>query len=143
MNYSNILVPVDFSEINKLAIQKAAEIQLATGAELTLAHIIDYMPPVYVRPEMPEIFASDKLMSERAQKHLDTLIGVLGIEVCHSLAQTGKTNARILRLIKDKNIDLVVMGKHSQSGLDKLVGSTTNNIVQRAKCDVLVVHEQN
>jgi len=142
MNYSNILVPVDFSEINKLAIQKAVEIQLATGAELTLAHIIDYMPPVYVRPELPDIFASDELMLERAQIHLDTFIGELGIEGCHSLARAGKTNTRILELIENKNFDLVVMGKHNQSGLDRLVGSTTNHIVQRAKCDVFVVHEQ-
>jgi len=141
MKYSNILVPVDFSEINKVALQKAIELQSDTGAELTLAHIIDYTPPPYIRPELPDIFASDKLMIERAQAHLDTLITELGIANCHKVTMTGKTKTRVLELIKERGIDLIVMGKHSQSGLDRLAGSTTNSIVQQAGCDVLVVHE--
>jgi len=141
MKYANIVVPVDFSEMNKLAIHKAVEVQRATGAELTLLHIIDYMPPIYIRPEMPQVFASDELMTERAEEHLDTLIQELGIEGCHRIVQIGSTKKELMEVIENRNFDLVVMSKHSQSGIDRLVGSTTNHIVQRTKRDVLVVHE--
>jgi len=141
MKYSNILAPVDFSEFNKLAICKAVEVQQASGAELTLAHIIDYMPPVYIRPELPQVFASDELMTERANEYLDDLVEELGIESCRRISKIGRTKSELLELIQNANYDLVVMGKHSQSGIDRLIGSTTNYIVQRARCDVLVVHE--
>ena len=79
MNYLNILVPVDFSEPNKLAIRKAKEVQGDGNADLILAHVIDYAPPSYVKPLLPDLLASEEVMIERAQAHLDTVISEEGL----------------------------------------------------------------
>ncbi len=141
MNYSNILVPVDFSEFNKLAIRKAKEVQGTGGAQLVLTHVIDYAPPAYVRPLLPDLLASDDTIAERAQEQLDAVLKEEGLTDYRCVVRIGSTRECLLKIIKENNIDLVVMAKHSQSGLDRLAGSNTNYVVQQAKCDVLVVHE--
>jgi nucleotide-binding universal stress UspA family protein len=46
----------------------------------------------------------------------------------------------IVSYSKSKKIDLIVMGAHGKTGLDKLVlGSVTNSVVHRVRCPVLIV----
>ncbi|MEM2160177.1 MAG: universal stress protein [Candidatus Nitrosotenuis sp.] len=46
----------------------------------------------------------------------------------------------IVNYAKSHNSDLIVMGSHGRSGLDKLIlGSVANGVLQRANCPVLVV----
>jgi len=48
----------------------------------------------------------------------------------------------ILALANQKNVDLIVMGTHGRSGLDRfLLGSTTEKILRKARCPVLVVRK--
>ena len=141
MNYLNILVPVDFSEPNKLAIRKAKEMRGAGNANLILAHVIDYAPPSYVKPLLPDLLASEEVMIERAQAHLDAVISEEGLTNYRCVVKIGNTRSSLIDIIEENSVDLIVMAKHSQSGLDRLAGSNTNSVVQRAKCDVLVVHE--
>lgn len=47
---------------------------------------------------------------------------------------------QILSFTKYNQIDLIVMGSHGRTGLDKLIlGSVANGIVQRSKIPVLIV----
>jgi len=141
MKYSKILVPVEFTKTNKLAINRAIEIQELTGADLTLAHVIDYAPPPYLRPQLPEIFASDEIMKERAGQHLEDLVVEMDIERCERIVRLGNAKDKLLELIKQNGYDLVVMAKHNRAGIATIVGSTTNAIVNKAPCEVLVMHE--
>ena len=141
MDYKNILVPIDFSETNLKALRKAKQIQSTCNAQLVLAHIIDYAPPNYVRPLLPDLLASEEIMTERAQEHLDSLIADEKLSNYRCIIEIGDTRSKITPLIEKSDVDLVVMAKHSQSGLDRLAGSNTNTVVQKATCDVLVIHE--
>jgi len=141
MKYSKILVPIDFSGVNRTALEKAIETREITNAELTLLHAIDYLPPTYIRPELPEIFTSEKLMHERAEQHLDMWISDMGITDCKKITVTGNITEKLLEIASKENIDLIVMGKHNQTGADRMFGSITNSVVQQTDCDVLVIHE--
>lgn len=47
---------------------------------------------------------------------------------------------QILSFSKSQRIDLIVMGSHGKTGLDKLIlGSVANGIVQKSKIPVLIV----
>jgi nucleotide-binding universal stress UspA family protein len=47
----------------------------------------------------------------------------------------------ILQIAQARAVDLIVVGGHLRAGLDWLFGSTTDAVVRRAPCDVLVIRE--
>ena len=48
----------------------------------------------------------------------------------------------ILSFAQEENIEIIVMGTHGRRGFDRLVlGSTTDRIMRRAGCPVLVVSD--
>ena len=41
---------------------------------------------------------------------------------------------------KSRKIDLIVMGSHGRTGVDKLIlGSVANGVTQKASCPVLII----
>jgi universal stress protein A len=54
----------------------------------------------------------------------------------------GDAATEILAAANASNADLIVMGTHGRTGLTRLVlGSVARNVLQHAKCSVLVVRE--
>lgn len=47
----------------------------------------------------------------------------------------------ICETARDLRADLIVIGSHGYSGLDKLLGTTAGKVVNHASCSVLVVRE--
>ncbi len=59
------------------------------------------------------------------------------------MVRDGKPYAEIIRAAKDTNADLIVMASHGRGRLaELLLGSTTDRVVQKAPCAVLVVREK-
>lgn len=56
------------------------------------------------------------------------------------VVRRGTTYTEILGIASERQVDLIVLGVHGRSALDRLVfGSTTEHIVRRATCPVLTV----
>jgi nucleotide-binding universal stress UspA family protein len=56
------------------------------------------------------------------------------------LLEEGDPAAQILRVAQETNCDLIVMGSHGRTGLDRLLmGSVAEQVVRRASCPVLTV----
>lgn len=70
---------------------------------------------------------------------LSELANRLGAPEAGLYVETGSTRAEILRLAKEKAVDLIVVGSHGRRGLALLLGSTANAILHGANCDVLAV----
>jgi len=61
------------------------------------------------------------------------------IRVRHVLLE-GEPAAEIVRYAQDMNMDLVVMGTHGRTGLERrLMGSVAEKVMRQATCSVLVV----
>jgi len=61
------------------------------------------------------------------------------IRVRHVLLE-GDPAAEIVRYAQDMNMDLIVMGTHGRTGLERmLMGSVAEKVMRDAKCSVLVV----
>ena len=53
---------------------------------------------------------------------------------------TGKPHQEILRVARDENVHLIVMGVHGRNPIDLMFfGSTTNHVVRTAICPVLTL----
>lgn len=138
----NILVPVDFSPVSRNAAIYAAELAKKFNAKLMLFHA--YMLPTPVS-EVPYVMVTaDEMQKENEafiKNEADRLHDTYKIEVEWSV-RIGIASDEIKALAKERNADLVVMGMKGAGGLDKIIGSTTTNVIRKLKSPVLVIPEK-
>ncbi|MDX1351889.1 MAG: universal stress protein [Thiomicrorhabdus sp.] len=142
-NYKRILVAVDFSENSEIAIDKAVKIAKLSHAELYLVHFVEI--PVYPVLEdvavmgMPGLW-DEKLTQEMLASSSKKLRQVAEkFSINHFEAVAGIADSDIVDYAERIKSDLIVMGAHGLSGIKRLIGSTTNSVINHASCDVLAV----
>lgn len=137
---THILVPVDFSETTRLAIDYALEVCARFSARLTLLHV--QKPPIVPGTELGFNYAEYlEHLSSTAAERLKELAASLPAS-CGAQTQVleGIPWDLIVQYAADKMVDLIVMPTHGRSGLKHLLlGSTAERVVRHAHCPVLVV----
>lgn len=139
-NYKHLLLPTDLTEASVPAAERAQMMVELTGAELTILHIVDYVPPRWVANELPEEFASESVLVERAQIHLASWLEKIDLSGGQQRVSAGSPKKIIVDTAHQIGADLIVMGTHGDRGLARIVGSTARGVLHDAPCDVLVVH---
>ena len=134
-----ILVPIDFSPISRNASVYAAELARLFNARLLLFHA--YMLPTPVS-EVPYVMVTaDEMQGENealVKKEASQLQSTYGVEV-EWLVRIGIASDEIKELTKERPVDLIAMGMKGAGGLDKIIGSTTTNVIRKVKTPVLIV----
>ena len=77
---------------------------------------------------------------QQAQQRLDSFAAQypqLTPDNCH--LSYGQPRQEIHQLASDQQCDLIVVGSHGRHGLALLLGSTANDLLHGAPCDVLAV----
>lgn len=122
---ARILYPTDFSTYSNLAYFHAVSLAEAHGATLTVVHV--HAP------------GADQTR-DRAQGLLEQVRPANPkIAVSHVLLE-GDPAAEIARYAADAGIDLIVIGTHGRTGVDRLVmGSVAERVMRESGCSVLVV----
>jgi len=140
--YKKILVALDFSRSAELVAQRAKEIAERNRAELTLLHVCEYMPPIDLAYEpvvMPEWDIKDEALLEQAEAQLKRLADKLRLGDARRQVVLGIAKADIVSIAREQQVDLIVLGSHGRHGISRLLGSTANNVLHNAPCDVLAV----
>ena len=121
-----ILYATDFSSYSNQAYFHAVALSEQHGAALTILHV--YAPGI------------DSGSLEDSQSQLqDVHPSNPKIPVCHVLLQ-GDPASEIVRYAVDNGIDLIVMGTHGRTGVDRLLmGSVAERVMRDVPCSVLVV----
>ncbi|MBL3658068.1 universal stress protein [Fulvivirga sediminis] len=146
-----ILVPTDFSDQAKYALDAAHRIALKTGAALVLIHVIEDATVTSVHytgeVELPEM--TDRLfmmrMIEKGKKKLEKLATSEAFSdiVVEQELRIGSPYHNIRDIVSEQEVDLVVMGTKGSSGVEEfLIGSNAEKVVRHAKCPVLTIHEE-
>ena len=131
--YDRILFPTDGGE-QANALEHAISIaELSDGVLHTLS-VVDGEPTAQ---------GSDPDASAPAERQIvadaEALATERGITVSRTV-ERGKPDEVILQYIADHDIDLVVMGTHGRSGMDRLVeGSVTERVIRANDVPVLAV----
>ncbi|WP_299249619.1 universal stress protein [uncultured Aquimarina sp.] len=143
----NILLPTDFSENARNAINYALEFfknELCTFYVLNVQKASNYMmDDLMAAPANTSIHQS---VIQGSKEKLSTLIEALKEEIEHEnytfQASTDYdvfTDA-IKQAVKSKDIDLIVMGTNGATGAREVVfGSNTLNVIRKVDCPVLVI----
>jgi universal stress protein A len=137
-----ILVPVDFSECSKKALQYAVPFARQFGATLTLIFVIQPYMPV---SDMVPLDAADleTRMQETGERDLAALRASIEPDVkAETAVRIGTPHLEIVRAARDTGADLIVLSTHGRTGFSHvLMGSTTERVVRHATCPVLVLRE--
>lgn len=124
-----ILVPVDFSDNSKSALDYAILLAKKLSMELTLLHV----------------FQSSMAELSDAEKELElwkaAVISSEGSLKCKTiLVEKGDLTEEIIKLINNNTADLVVMGTKGITGLAEVfLGSNTARVIERASCPVIAI----
>ena len=141
-----ILVPVDFSIHSAHAVQFAADLSRRYEAPLELLHVLE--PTVYALPAAYVLPTSEQ--SSRIMEGLRTQLSSTELDAVRAGAWSvgstlveGNPIGEILRIAKEAQFDLIVMGTHGRTGIKHvLLGSVAENVVRTASCPVLIVRAE-
>lgn len=137
--YRRLLVVVDLTDDSLVIGRRAQTLANAIGAEMELLHVVEFVP---VEPMgetlMPSIQLEDELI-ERSRQQLATLAGNLGVPLTAARVEVGNVKSEIVRVAKERNVDLIVLGSRERHGLSILVNFTEDTVLHAAPCDVLAV----
>lgn len=134
------MVCLDYTDEAKQVVNRAREIADLYGATLSLVHIVE---PLMVDAGY-DIFMdiSPDLEDNRkqaARKTLEKMQNEFGLGDTELIVEEGPVKSEILRIAKENDIDLIVIGSHGRHGISLLLGSTANAVLHGAPCDVLSV----
>ncbi|MFD1616116.1 universal stress protein [Gelatiniphilus marinus] len=135
----HILCPVDFSKHSVYALNNAILLAKFFNASLTILGVYEKFSSLSVR-------FKDEAEKENAKRlkdietELDTFIKDFDLQdVNYSIKiKDGLAHEQILRTIKEDNYDLLIMGTHGRSGLNRFVmGSVTEKVTRKVPCSFI------
>ena len=138
-----ILCPIDFSDWSRAAVHRAVALAGPTRAEITGVFVLPSFAPL--GGEMPSgpcaVEADANMMSAIAEDIEEFLEPArkAGLPV-HTCVKRGDSVTQILEQARETDADVIVMGTHGRSGLERwVVGSVLDGVLRKALCPVLAV----
>lgn len=137
----NILFATDFSEVSEAALPYVTALSLRYGSTVHVAHVLPEATFVRPSPVDPALFGSIyEEAHSGAQEKIQRLSGRLRGFPHETYIRHGKVSDVLTEIIREQEIDLLVVGTHGRTGLGKLVmGSVAEEIFRQAPCPVLTV----
>ncbi|AXG06394.1 universal stress protein [Haloplanus rubicundus] len=136
--YEQILLPTDGSEGTRGAVEHA--INLATTYDATLHTIYVVDTNVGIDASVPGTLDTLEEAGENAIDGVLQQAEAAGVKTIEGVVAQGTPHQAILDHIDEHDIDLVVMGTHGRTGLDRyLLGSITEKVVRLSDAPVLTV----
>ena len=134
-NIKRILIGIDFSEGSTEAALYGFSIARQYEAEVTLLHVTDF-----IMGDIPNQYRHSLLEGIRLE--MEKLIPKEGATACDAATRVefGIPFQLILKLAQRGKADLIILGTHGKSMLDRtLLGSTTERVIRGAPCPVLAI----
>jgi len=142
ISLKNILFATDFSEASEAALPYAAAISRRYESQL---HIVHAMSPLgYIVPSEPAgevtIEALHQAGLQDARERMQSIASRLKNIPHHTYVREGELWDTLSDIIRAQEIELLVVGTHARTGVEKLVlGSKAEEILRQAPCPVLIV----
>lgn len=135
-----ILVGLDASPRAEDVLDTAVELARRAGGKLILFRAVGVPHEIPTEAYTMTPASLAELLEREAKKYLDRVASELppGM-VAATVVGVGTPWQTICAAAEQHNADLVVIGSHGYSGIDKLIGTTAGKIVNHAKRSVLVV----
>jgi universal stress protein A len=137
--YKKILLCLDLTDDSEKIAERAKDIAARNTASITLLHIVEYVP---VEPMgealLPAVQIEGELV-ERANKRIGELATGMGLAGSEKLVLTGNIKTEVVRIARERGIDLIIIGSRERHGMSILFNFTEDTVLHAAPCDVLAV----
>ncbi|WP_420286834.1 universal stress protein [Enterobacter sp. BNK-9] len=141
--YKKILMPVDVfeMELSDKAVRHAAKLAKAEGASITLVNILPNSSRSLLRGFNADIKKFEAFMTAESGKKMNELKRLFDLpgENIDSLVCFGNVRDEIIKLSKEGEYDVIVIGSKNPSISTHLLGSNAESILRYASIPVLVV----
>jgi nucleotide-binding universal stress UspA family protein len=138
--YGTILVPTDGSDASMVAVDEAVELADRLGGTVHVLSVVEGAQYAPMNTPSPDLVDS---LEANAQEALDRAVEraeTAGAENVVGTVESGATHEAIVSYVESAGVDLVVMGTHGRTGLDRvLLGSVTEKVVRLSPVPVLTV----
>jgi len=144
--FKHILVPVDGSGTAQLAVGKAIGLAKAFGSRVTVIYVIDPYPFTGVGTDFAygqaEYLSAATAEANAAVKTAKDAFASATVTVDTSVIEAHTIWRGVVEAGGSLQADLIVMGSHGRSGLEKLMlGSVAQAVLSHTKLPVLVVRD--
>ena len=154
--FSNILVPLDGSDLGAKALRTAEELARTHNAAIHLIHVVPWQPElegaksgfiaaISARAAEHQQREAQHLREDRiasGKKYLEQIAAHLrgkDLEV-QSAIEEGAVDDKILQYVKDHHIDLIAMSAYGYGGVKRrLLGTVTDRVIRSGEIPVLVL----
>ncbi|MFM2170913.1 MAG: hypothetical protein RI957_1142 [Verrucomicrobiota bacterium] len=142
----HIATALDFSDASDSVLNAAMAMAQSQQATLHIVHVLEPQPSYTAYGMTPEEFPAIQLFQEESQKRAEAKlhealatarqqVGDVRIEL-----MIGSPLHAIIDYVKEKSIDLIVIGSHGHGAVAALlIGSVAEGLVRKAICPTLVI----
>lgn len=144
MAFTHVLFPTDLSEASLKAWPYAVAVAHRAQSRLTVLHVVPTFEPISVPsvPLAPPVHTIQPPTPDEVRHEMQRALPDLplhGVEVRY-IPHAGDPVQVIADQAVSGSADLIVMGTHGRSGVERLlIGSVTERVLRQAPCPVLVV----
>ncbi|KKK66103.1 hypothetical protein LCGC14_2967460 [marine sediment metagenome] len=145
IGFKRIIVPIDFSDCSRIALEYAAATARAHRSKLTILHVYEesfiepYVRAANTEEEAQEIIRGIEQVNEGKYDEFLKKIDLGGVEY-DKLLRKGIPSNEIVETAREQQAQLIVVGTHGRSGIKHmLIGSDAEEVVRNAPCDIVVV----
>jgi manganese transport protein len=135
--YRRILVPLDHTNLDRLAVSHASAMARLHDAKLYLVHVEEGVTSQIYGPD------SSTAEVEAGEQYLETIAGSLrqqGLAVETEVFHSSSPRREIVRYARQIRPDLIIMGAHGHGGLKDLIfGTTINPVRHHLDVPILIV----
>lgn len=144
--FKHLLLPADGSDNTHRAIEKALALAQAFNSRVTAIYVVDPFAFTGVGADFSygqaEYLSAAADEAKAALQQARDAFTAAGISVDTALVEAHSIHKGILAKAREVGADLIVMGSHGKSGLEKWVlGSVTAQVLSHAHLPVLVVRD--
>jgi universal stress protein A len=137
--YKKILVLLDLARGSEQVAMAARDLAAYSNAAMIVLHVVEFVPVEPLGESlMPTTQIEDDLI-KRARSQLGELTARLAPAKATWRVEAGHTKSEILRVAKEEQADLIVLGSRERHGLAIMVNFTEDTVLHAAPCDLLAV----
>lgn len=136
------MVPFDGSSYSNRAFKISLELAKKHGASIYLVTCIQATQKIWFMDVGYDnsVFIKHKTAAKKDLLKLQSIAGKVDVKSKSTILVAQSVVKPLLSFANSRKIDLIVMGSHGRTGLDKIVlGSVANGILNKANCPVLII----
>ena len=143
MDFKNILVAYDSSGYSNRAFKSALDIAEPNKSKITIATVITgaYQPSIgFTMKYAEKTLEEHSKFIKKIFSNLEAAANKKNVKISLKLLHNPSVSKAIVNYVNSKNYDLIVIGSHGRTRINKMIlGSVANEVAHKAKIPVMVV----